>query len=99
MPWYVASDTGGFFQTSFITWCLALLSCLAHHRLQLREILLAEFVAAQRVGAIVVVLEPAELHAADLAGDRLRQFLDQLDAADALERRQPHPQTPEDRHE
>src|ERR1017187_4319730 len=40
------------------------------HLLQFREILLAEFLAAQRVAAIIVALQTPQLHAADFAGNR-----------------------------
>src|SRR6478752_7527459 len=65
--------------------------------LQLRKFFFTELLTSQRVAAIIVVLEAAELDAADLAGNRLRQLRHQLDAPDALERRQPGVQMPEDR--
>ena len=43
------------------------------------------------------MLQPAQLHAADFAGDRLRQFGHQFDPPDALERCEPRVQVLEDR--
>ena len=43
------------------------------------------------------MLQPAQLHAADFSGDRLRQFGHQLDLPDALERRKARVQVLEDR--
>src|SRR5512136_1388559 len=59
------------------------------HFLQLREILFAKLRAPQRVAAIIVVLEPAQLHAADFSRNRLRQLGHEFDLPDALERREP----------
>src|ERR1700687_3182490 len=65
--------------------------------LQFRKILFAEFLAAERIAAIVFVLQAAQLHAADFAGNRLRQFGHELDPPDALEWRQPRVQVAKDR--
>src|SRR5437867_6809677 len=67
------------------------------HLLQLREFVLAKLLPAQRIVPDIVMFEPAQLYAADFSGNRLRQLRNQLDLADALERRQPRMQMPEDR--
>src|SRR6185312_12285644 len=65
--------------------------------LQFRKILLAELDPAQRIVAVIVLLEPSQVHAADFPGNRLGQFPDELDAPDALERRKMAVQMLEDR--
>jgi hypothetical protein len=54
-----------------------------------QDILLVELDAARDLGGAALVLDAAKLVAADLAGDRLGQLLDELQAADALEGREP----------
>src|SRR6478672_3116596 len=67
------------------------------HLLQFRKFFFAELLSAQRIAAVIILFEPAQLHAADFSRNRLRQFCDQFDLADALERRQPRVQVLEDR--
>src|SRR5436190_338160 len=55
---------------------------------QFRKVVLGEFDAALPAGIVLADLRGAELDPADLARDGLRQVLDELDPADALERRQ-----------
>src|SRR6516164_4251746 len=67
------------------------------HPLQLRKVFLAKLLPAQWVFATIVVFEPAQLHAADLSRNRLRQFRHEFDAPDALEWRKTAVQMLEDR--
>src|SRR6516164_7998872 len=63
--------------------------------MQLRKLVFAKLPAAQRIVAVVVVLQTPQLDAADFSGNRLRQFAHQFDTADALEWRKPPVQMPE----
>src|SRR5580698_9446050 len=90
MAWYVSSETGGFFQTSF--------TLMIRSRLQqFGKVFLAELVAAQRIVTNIIVLEAAQLHPADFSGNRLRQFTHEFNSPDTLERRKPRQQMLEDR--
>ena len=88
--------TGGFFQTSFIDWLVS--SPAVRTLLQLRENPLRGTPArAARRPLIIVMLEPAQLHAADFSGDRLRQFRHQFERRMRLNGAKPRVQMPEDR--